>query len=430
MPALASELRKTLESTVVDARDKAERGARDALTALAVAASEPYSSMSEVERKLRNRLRARGRQLGDQRDSQKGTQSIERLVREMAYEHWHRMLFARFLAENQLLIEPSSGVAITLDECEELAAEEGTDLWGIAAQFAQEMLPQIFRTDDPVLALRLPLEIRQQLQGLVAGLAIETFTASDSLGWTYQFWQTKRKKEVNDSGVKIGADELSPVTQLFTEDYMVDFLLDNTLGAWHAGKMLAANPEIASAAQTEDELRQAVALPGCPWSYLRFIKPEDDGTWAPAAGTFEGWPRTAAELQCLDPCMGSGHFVVAMFERLVALRIAEEDLNDKAAVAAVIEVNLFGLEIDPAVAIAAFNLGGLHGVALATTNGRVNLAVLGWHQTQKSRLAGAGGNNERQERNGAALQAVQEASVLGSLINPRAAGSDLLVAVP
>ena len=106
--------------------------------------------------------------------------------------------------------------------------------------------PQIFRADDPVLAAKLPLEIRQQLQGLVAGLEAEIFTASDSLGWTYQFWQTKRKKEVNDSGVKIGADELSPVTQLFTEDYMVDFLLDNTLGAWHAGKVLAANPQLAS----------------------------------------------------------------------------------------------------------------------------------------------------------------------------------------
>lgn len=130
MHALASDLRKALENTVVDAREKAERGARDALTALAVGASEPFSSMSDEERKLRNRLRAHGRQLGDQRDPQKGTQSIERLVREMAYEHWHRMLFARFLAENQLLIEPTSGVAISLDECEELAAEEGTDLWG------------------------------------------------------------------------------------------------------------------------------------------------------------------------------------------------------------------------------------------------------------------------------------------------------------
>jgi hypothetical protein len=387
--------------------------------------------MGEEEQALRNRLRARGRQLGDQRDAQKGTQSIERLVREMAYEHWHRMLFARFLAENQLLIEPSSGVSISLDECEELATEEGTDLWGLAAQFAQEMLPQIFRSDDPVLAAKLPLEIRQQLQALVAGLETEIFIASDSLGWTYQFWQTKRKKEVNDSGVKIGADELSPVTQLFTEDYMVDFLLDNTLGAWHAGKILADNPQLAETAQSEKELRQAVALPGCLWGYLRFVK-SDDGVWTPAAGTFDGWPRTAAELKCLDPCMGSGHFVVAMFERLVALRIGEEGPDEKAAVAAVIEGNLFGLEIDPrCTQIAAFNL------ALAAWRRvghcklpAMNLACSGLApNTREADWLAMAGDNERL-RNGMErlYRLFQKASVLGSLINPRAAEGDLLVA--
>ncbi|MCX5967499.1 MAG: N-6 DNA methylase [Cyanobacteria bacterium] len=431
MPALASDLRKTLENTVVKARDLAERGAREALMGLAVGANEPFSSMSEQERKLRNRQRARGRQLGDQRDPQKGSQSIERLVREMAYEHWHRMLFARFLAENQLLIEPSSGVSISLDECEELAAEEGTDLWGLAAQYAQSMLPQIFRVDDPVLAAKLPLEIRQQLQGLVAELAAEVFTASDSLGWTYQFWQTKRKKEVNDSGVKIGADEISPVTQLFTEDYMVDFLLDNTLGAWHAGKVFAENPQLASNAQSEDDLRQALALPGCPWSYLRFVK-SDDGHWAPAAGTFEGWPKTAAELKCLDPCMGSGHFVVAMFERMVALRLVEGEQIESAAVAAVIEVNLFGLEIDPrCTQIAAFNL------ALAAWRRvghcklpAMNLACSGLApNTQEADWLAMAGDNERLRNGMERLNRLfQKAALLGSLINPRAAEGNLLVA--
>jgi hypothetical protein len=431
MAALASTLRQTLEKTVVKARELAERGARDAVTALAVGASEPFASMNEEQRKLRNRLRAHGRQLGDQRDAQKATQSIERLVREMAYAHWHRMLFARFLAENQLLIEPSSGVSISLDECEELAAEEGTDLWGLAAQFAQEMLPQIFRGDDPVLAAKLPLEIRQQLQGLVAGLETETFTASDSLGWTYQFWQTKRKKEVNDSGVKIGADEISPVTQLFTEDYMVDFLLDNTLGAWHAGKVLAANPQLAATAQSEEELRQGVALPSCPWTYLRFIK-TDDGPWAPASGTYEGWPKTAAELKCLDPCMGSGHFVVAMFERLVALRIGEEGAGENAATAAVIQDNLFGLEIDPrCTQIAAFNL------ALAAWRHvgycplpPMNLACSGLapNTNEAEWLALAGDNERLRNGMGRLYRLFEKAAILGSLINPRAEGADLLVA--
>jgi len=431
MPSLVSTLRKALENTVVKARDLAERGAREALAGLAVGANEPFSSMGDEERKLRNRLRAHGRQLGDQRDAQRGSQSIERLMREMAYEHWHRMLFARFLAENQLLIEPSSGVAVSLAECEELAAEEGTDLWELAASYAQEMLPEIFRTDDPVLALKLPLEIRQRLQALVAGLESAVFTASDSLGWTYQFWQTKRKKEVNASEVDIGADELPAVTQLFTEDYMVDFLLDNTLGAWHAGKVLAVNPQLASTAQSEDDLRQAVAIPGCPWNYLRFIK-TDDGPWTPATGTFDGWPKTVAALKCLDPCMGSGHFVVAMFERLVALRMGEEELNEQAAVTAVIEGNLFGLEIDPrCTQIGAFNL------ALAAWRRvghcklpAMNLACSGLapNTSEAEWLALAGDNERLRNGMGRLYRLFEKSAVLGSLINPHAGGADLLVA--
>jgi len=431
MPALSAALRKTLEATVVKARELAERGARAALEELDVAGNSHIASMTAEQERQRRRLRAHGRQLGDQAGSAKGSQSIERLVREMAYEHWHRMLFARFLAENQLLIEPSSGVAISLDECEELAAEEGTDLWGLAAQFAQAMLPQIFRLDDPVLAVKLPLEIRQQLQGLVAGLETETFTASDSLGWTYQFWQTAAKKAVNESGVKIGADELPAVTQLFTEDYMVDFLLDNTLGAWHAGKVLRSNPQLAETAAAEADLRQAVALPGCPWSYLRFIQAEN-GPWAPAAGSFDGWPTTAASLKCLDPCMGSGHFVVAMFERLVALRMAEEGADEQAAVAAVIQDNLFGLEIDPrCTQIAAFNL------ALAAWRRlgycqlpAMNLACSGLapNTSEAEWLALAGDNERLRNGMGRLYRLFEKAGVLGSLINPQAGEADLLVA--
>ena len=431
MPALAPALRKTLENTVVKARELAERGARAALEELDVAGNSHIASMTAEQERQRRRLRAHGRQLGDQAGSSKGSQSIERLVREMAYEHWHRMLFARFLAENQLLIEPSSGVAISLDECEELAAEDGTDLWGLAAQFAQAMLPQIFRVDDSVLATKLPLEIRQQLQGLVAGLETETFTARDSLGWTYQFWQKKRKKEVNASEVDIGADELSAVTQLFTEDYMVDFLLDNTLGAWHAGKVLRSNPQLAETAASEADLRQAVALPGCPWTYLRFIQ-ADNGPWAPAAGIFDGWPTTAAALKCLDPCMGSGHFVVSMFERLVALRMAGESVSEQAAVAAVIQDNLFGLEIDPrCTQIAAFNL------ALAAWRRMgycplpaMNLACSGLapNTSEAEWLALAGDDERLRNGMGRLYRLFEKAGVLGSLINPHADEADLLVA--
>ncbi|MGH7592387.1 MAG: Eco57I restriction-modification methylase domain-containing protein [Gemmatimonadales bacterium] len=376
-------------------------------------------------------MRAHGRQLGDWRNETKGTQELTHLISESAYEHWHRMLFARFLAENQLLLEPQSGVAVAIDEVKELAREQGHDWVVLAGEFAVKMLPQVFRQDDPVLLVQFAPEDRRTLEELLESLPAEVFTADDSLGWTYQFWQTERKNEVNVAGNKIGAEELPAVTQLFTEDYMVDFLLDNTLGAWYAGKFLAANPHVAENAQSESELRKAVALAGCPWKYLRFTKIAD-GTWTPASGTFDGWPKSARELKCLDPCMGSGHFVVAMFERLVALRIPEEKLDEAAAVAAVIRDNLFGLEIDPrCTQIAAFNLAlaawrrvghcALPAMNLACSGLAPNVREADW-------LAVAGNNQKLQRGMERLYRLFKDAPVLGSLINPRYGESDLLVA--
>jgi hypothetical protein len=65
--------------------------------------------------------------------------------------------------------------------------------------------------------------------------------------------------------------------------------------------------------------------------YLRFFQ-DDDSTWRPAAGTFDGWPRHAAEIRFLDPCMGSGHFLVFALPILARLRIEEEGLAAAEAV--------------------------------------------------------------------------------------------------
>lgn len=433
MSSLPTPLRRELESVIRQARKIAEAGARHALEALAVHEIDPYRHMDEAARVLRRQLHAQAKQLGDGESLYKpGTYDIKHLAEKLAYDQWHRLLFARYLLENNLLISPEHGVAVSLDDCEELAPSFGLkDAWAVAARFAAKELPQIFRADDPAGAVELAVNDRKPLMALVTGLPVEVFTTSDSLGWCYQFWQAEKKEEVNATGNKIGADELPAVTQLFTEDYMVDFLLDNTLGAWHAGKMLNVKPEIAKTAKSEAELREAVALPGCPWTYLRFIL-GDDGIWAPAAGTFDGWTRTAKELKCLDPCMGSGHFVVAMFHRVVALRIAEEGLDETEAVAAVVGDNLFGLELDPrCTQIGAFNLAlaawrrAGHCVLPA-----LNIASSGLAPNAKRAdwLTLASGN-DRLERGMARLHALfADAPVLGSLINPRAGEGDLIVA--
>ena len=123
---------------------------------------------------------------------------------------------------------------------------------------------------------------------------------------------------------------------------MVRFLLENSLGAWWAGK----HPDSPLVKK---------------WEYLRF---KEDGT--PAAGTFPGWPQTATEVTLMDPCCGSGHFLVAGFDMLVEMRMEEEGLGEAEAAEAVLRDNIFGLELDPrctqiaafALALAAWKRGG------------------------------------------------------------------------
>ena len=421
-------LRKQLERAIVSARDVAETGARIALTALAVHEREPYQHMSLEQRALRNRLRAHGRQLGDRRHAGTGSQGIDNLVHECAYEHWHSMLFARFLAENHLLIEPTTGIAVPLEECDKLAQEEGLDRWTLATRYAHRMLPQVFRPNHPAFEVQLAREHRLQLEQLVEGLPTAVFDATDSLGWVYQFWQSKKKAEVNNSEQKIGADQLAAVTQLFTESYMVRFLLDNSLGAWWAARRLSES-DLKDAA-SEVELRRMAALPAMALDYLRFVQ-GDSATkhagWRPAAGAFDAWPQDLGELRILDPCCGSGHFLVAAFSMLVPMRMEREGLATRDAVDAVLRDNLHGLELDPrcvelaafALAVAAWTYPGADGYRpLPELNLACSGLSVGAARERWAELA-AGDRNLRFSL-GWMHDAFQEAPLLGSLLNPAA----------
>jgi hypothetical protein len=343
MPYLNAQQRNTLEKAVTKARQLAEVGARNALKSLAVDQPEPFQHQTIAQRALRNSLRSKARLLGDERLAN-GMHTIENLAYELAYEYWHKLLFARFLEANNLLIHPAMGVSVTLDELAELAPDEGyTDKWDAAAAYASNMLPAIFRVEDPLMQISFAPNDRIALETILNELDAELFTADDALGWVYQFWQSEAKEEANKrikEGEKVDGKKLPAVTQLFTEPYMVHFLIDNTLGAWWVSR----NPDV---------------KPPVKFEYLRFAPPPVGGgrEGAPAAGTFPGWPNKTADITTLDPCMGSGHFVAALFQVMVKLRMYEENLSKQEATDRVITQNLHGLEIDPrCTQIAAFNL--------------------------------------------------------------------------
>ncbi len=334
MDRLSAALRRELEKAVLAARVHAQTGAISALRRRAVEAPEPFAHFTEAEKELRRKLRARARLAGDAKRPD-GTHAIDRVAAELAYEYWHRMLFARFLADNGLLMHPD-GVAVSLEECQELAPDAeppAPNGFALAARYASRMLPQIFRTDDVLLDIEFAPEHRSALEQLLADLPPAIFCASESLGWSYQFWQSRRKDQINASGAKIDGSTVAPVTQLFTETYMVEFLLHNTIGAWWASR----HPD-----KTRPD----------DFPSLRRL---EDGT--PAAGAFPGWPDSVREFTLLDPCCGSYHFLVTAFQLLVPLRMREEGLTTAEAVDAVLRDNLHGIDIDPCCSkMAAFSL--------------------------------------------------------------------------
>ena len=360
MKPLSKELRNKFERTIENAREVAEEAAKIALEQLGVGEASPYSYLSEDERALRRRLRAHGRNLGDIRDSKTETQEIDRLVEEIAYEHWHRMLFARFLAENDLLMyyeddDIENAVPVTLSECDELAEELGLkNGWEMAAKLATKMLPQVFRADSPVFKIGLSPEKQRKLENLITNIEQDVFNASDSLGWAYQFWQNKKKDIINKSESKIGDKELPAVTQLFTEPYMIKYLIDNPLGAWYINKKIS---EIRSDGKTSHDIpiEDSFILKNSDFPYLKMVK--TDKGLVPAAGEFQKWPDKLSDFKIMDPSCGSGHFLVSIFSTLMPMRMEIEQLSAFEACNRILNENLFGLEIDKrCVEIAVFSI--------------------------------------------------------------------------
>ena len=162
------------------------------------------------------------------------------------------------------------------------------------------------------------------------------------LGWVYQFWNDPQREAIDERvgpRGKVGAHEIASKTQLFTEQYMVEWLLENSVGRI-AVAMRDARAERPSTAPKE----------GPPWPM--FVRDADSlkGGELPAQFT---------ELKVLDPACGSGHFLAGAFDLLVPLYREEArdhggEITDAEIAENILRHNLHGIDIDGrAVQIAA-----------------------------------------------------------------------------
>lgn len=164
---------------------------------------------------------------------------------------------------------------------------------------------------------------------LIQGGIIEDFCSSltpdnlesvEVIGWLYQYYISERKKEVYDSfnkGVKAGKDEIPPATQLFTPEWIVRYLVDNSLGRL----ILLNNPD--------SKIRQSLSY---------YIEPKDKEI------DFIHY-ESLEDIKICDPCSGSGHMLVYAFDILFAAYM-EAGYTEKDAVISILTNNLYGIEID------------------------------------------------------------------------------------
>ena len=121
---LNADQRRFLDAQTQRAREAAQRAAEDALRALAVAEPSRPGFLNGEQNKLRLALRDKARQLGD--DNARAGAALTNLMHDVAYEQWHRLLFARFLEVNGLLRHPDyRDIPLSLEDCGDLASDLG-----------------------------------------------------------------------------------------------------------------------------------------------------------------------------------------------------------------------------------------------------------------------------------------------------------------
>ena len=185
-----------------------------------------------------------------------------------------------------------------------------------------EALPQMFERMGSYTELLFPNNILRPdsvLGHLVADIPEEDWTDL-TIGWLYQFYESEKHDQVvNINKSAVSREDIPAATQLFTTDWVVHYIVDNSLGRY----WIERHPE--------SKLREK----------LEYLVLPKNGELPLVEETV-----TPQELTFLDPCVGSGHVLVYAFEVLMEI-YKECGYSGRDAVSEILQHNLFGLDIDP-----------------------------------------------------------------------------------
>lgn len=225
-----------------------------------------------------------------------------------------------------------------------------------------KILPGMFQKIADYTELLLPDNLLRE--GSVIQQMIELIPEDDwkdavqIIGWLYQYYNSEKKDDVFAAlkkNVKITKENIPAATQLFTPDWIVRYMVENSLGRlW-----LEGHPDVKEQLlPTEEE--QSVYAAGnrdpedTKWHYYLEKAEQEPEVQAQLAEIRKEYAAlTPDQLKVIDPCSGSGHILAYMFD--VLMKIYESyGYTTREAVASIVENNLYGLDIDDRAAQLAY----------------------------------------------------------------------------
>ena len=285
------------------------------------------------------------------------------IIEEVAYTWFNRLIAVRFMEVNDYLpshirvlssdsgkMEPDlvttpfdAELSFTRDEEQlvyQLKQENKIDelfriLFIKQCNALNEILPALFEKTSDYTELLLNLSVIDQdgvIYHLVHDIPEEDFDVErggqvEIIGWLYQYYNTEPKNEAFAKKGKITKEEVPAVTQLFTPDWIVRYMVENSLGRlWVEG-------------HPNNELKAG-------WKYYLEEAEQEPGVEAKLAESRAEYAKLNPEdIKVIDPCMGSGHILVYAFD--VLMQIYESaGYGQRDAARSILENNLYGLDID------------------------------------------------------------------------------------
>lgn len=226
-----------------------------------------------------------------------------------------------------------------------------------------KVLPQLFEAEQDYTELLLNISYTDQdglIYKLVHDIPEDNFDVNavdeegkpvgqvEIIGWLYQYYNTEPKNEtfaLLKKNVKITKERIPSATQLFTPDWIVRYMVENSLGRLVISGQLAVDSGQSLVDSEEERIAKEKELAErFGWKYyLPEAKQDADVREQLNQLTTNNYsPET---IKVIDPCMGSGHILVYAFDVLMQI-YTQMGYTDKDAVLSILENNLYGLDID------------------------------------------------------------------------------------